>query len=448
MSNEYINDFTLDGYIAALDLAQARYRFIGYTDVDFGEPFVIWRHDCDHSLNRALRIAEIEHDRGVQSTYFINPHCHYYNLLEKEQAEIICRIIGLGHDIGLHFDALFHNIESENQLHQLVAQEAKWIGEWFGVEVVAFSFHSPTRFCLSCEENSYGGLINCYAKCFKSQIAYCSDSNGYWRFDRLHDVLASEKFRYLQVLTHPEHWQDRSMYPRERAFRSVYGRASAILARYDAVLDQQGRFNVAGEPARLDFIKYLDPDRYRLLDYLWNSGEIQALFIELWRLHEYQLNMFCKAALLKEWKVPSSEVNLLFEGTVLRMDSWCLFKEVFGNDWQSAVGTEETGYERWITLHDRLVHGRLIAPKHELEEGCAFLCNSIEAMMAWGKALPMGYDGISHLDSIEITTNKTSGDILTERLEGDADEIPDFSKKRWNQLKDKIIKVYTGEETK
>lgn len=445
LSNEHIKDFTLSGYIAALELAQARYRFIGYTDIDVDEPFVIWRHDCDHSLNRALRIAEIEHDRGVKSTYFINPHCHYYNLLEKEQAEIIARIIGLGHDIGLHFDALFHSIESESQLNQLVAQEAEWIEDWFGVDVVAFSFHSPTNFCLSCEANSYGGRINCYSRRFKSQIAYCSDSNGYWRFERLHDVLATEKFRHLQVLTHPEHWQDRPMYPRERAFRSVYGRASAIFARYDKVLDQQGRFNVAGNPGRLAFIKHINPEKYRLLDYLWNTGEVQTLFIELWRIHEHQLAMFCQAVILKEWNIPAGEVDLLFNETVIGVDGWRLFEEVFGYTWQSTVGVEEIGCDKWVALRDGLVHGTDSTLQQELEQGCSFLCSTIESMMAWGKASPMEYDGISYLGIAELTTAEAAGGIYTKHHGETVKKSTESARKRWDELRGKIIKVNTGE---
>ncbi|MBL8439892.1 MAG: hypothetical protein JNK96_01595, partial [Betaproteobacteria bacterium] len=128
----------MGGYVAALELALANYRFLRYPEIDFDNPFVLWRHDCDHSLNRALRTAQIERERGVRATYFINPHSNYYNLLEQGQAEILSRIIGMGHDIGLHFDALFHDITSEVQLDNLVAKEAAWLEDWFGTKPVAF----------------------------------------------------------------------------------------------------------------------------------------------------------------------------------------------------------------------------------------------------------------------------------------------------------------------
>ena len=32
-------------------------------------------------------------------------------------------------------------------------------------------------------------MINTYAKYFKENVEYCSDSNGYWRYKRLEDFL-------------------------------------------------------------------------------------------------------------------------------------------------------------------------------------------------------------------------------------------------------------------
>ena len=45
-------------------------------------------------------------------------------------------------------------------------------------------------------------MINAYAKYFKDNVEYCSDSNGYWRHQRLENFL-NNKHDKIQVLTHP-----------------------------------------------------------------------------------------------------------------------------------------------------------------------------------------------------------------------------------------------------
>jgi len=245
---EDINDFTTAHYSELLQLAKAAYQFVGYDEVRHDRKVILWRHDCDVSLNRALRLAMIEHDQSVMSTFFLNPHCEFYNLLEKEQTKIVRQIMSLGHRIGLHFDAEYYDLDSEDDLSQLVSAEAKLLREWFGAQISAFSFHNPTKFLLSCDKDIYGDLVHCYSRSFRSTVPYCSDSNGHWRFHRLWDVLERAEKPCLQILTHPEWWQETPMQPRERISRSVYGRAQAVLASYDKLLETHGRRNDSGPP--------------------------------------------------------------------------------------------------------------------------------------------------------------------------------------------------------
>lgn len=243
----YLSDFTLSHYEHLLALAKKNYKFVTYDDINFNERFILWRHDCDFSLNRALKLAELEHQSSVVSTFFINFHSEFYNVLERGQAKIIERILNLGHRIGLHFDADFYEIESEDVLDELVCREASQIEIFFGVMPTVFSFHNPTAFLLSCEKEKYGGLLNCYSSNFKANIAYCSDSNGYWRFKRLYDVLSLAEEKHLQVLTHPGWWQEQALYPQQRVERCVMGRANTTLSQYIQNLELYGRKNIAGD---------------------------------------------------------------------------------------------------------------------------------------------------------------------------------------------------------
>ena len=65
--------------------------------------FVIMRHDIDFDLEKALFFAEMEAELGVQSTYFFLLRTNHYNVFSREGTDIVKRILGLGHDMGLHF---------------------------------------------------------------------------------------------------------------------------------------------------------------------------------------------------------------------------------------------------------------------------------------------------------------------------------------------------------
>lgn len=446
INSEAMNsDFTVESYRQLIDLALKSYLVASYRFVPWGERFVLWRHDCDYSLNRSLALAHIEAESGLRSTYFVNPHCEFYNLLEKQQRDYIHQIAELGHEIALHFDADFYRTLSKSDLDKQVSAEADLLEYYLGVRPIAFSFHNPSAFHLTCEADTYGGLLNCYSKRFKEEVPYCSDSNGYWRFRRLHDVLTDATDPCLQVLTHPGWWQAKPMPPRQRIFRSVYGRAASTLRAYDANLELHDRTNHAGAATHLRFLKTVLPQSFELCDYLWNSSHFQSLFVELWRLHETQISNLCKAELREQWRVPAFEVNAFFESPLLAIDGWRLFVGVFGKTWQGAVGLDDSGYRAWVELRNALIHGRASASRQQLEEGCVFLCSTIESLAAWGNAQLIQYDGIAHLGFTGIPTFMTADGSLSDRLEEVADETPSLNNKKWAQFKADMSKVGAGE---
>jgi len=87
------------------------------------------------------------------------------------------------------------------------------------------------------------GLPSAYAPTIQNNYVYCSDSNGYWRFKSLHDVL-NENYQKLHILTHPAMWTPEPMSPRERVQRCINGRAVYVGRTYDELLELHGRENI------------------------------------------------------------------------------------------------------------------------------------------------------------------------------------------------------------
>lgn len=225
------DDFTLANYKRLLLLAKDKgFNFILHKDAFVAErKDVIWRHDVEFEPDIALKMAEIEYELEVQATYFFQIHSPFYNVVEPHYREVFHQIKDLGHCVGLHFDSAYWGITDESQLNDYIILDKEYLEKNMGVEIDTFSFHNTTPFTQSCLEYRYGGLINVYASFFKEHYNYCGDSLGYWRFDRLENVLNDNTVRHLQVLTHDANWSEEVLSPRKRFMKVMHDRAERLI---------------------------------------------------------------------------------------------------------------------------------------------------------------------------------------------------------------------------
>jgi peptidoglycan/xylan/chitin deacetylase (PgdA/CDA1 family) len=241
----HYDDFTEAHYGDLIRLAKRHYVFQPF-GTQMTESHVLWRHDIDFSPHRALKLAQIEVEHEVHSTFFVLLHSEFYNVLEKPVFEVLREIFALGHSLGLHFDMGFYpKLSTQEELAQKLVFEKNILESLFEKPVTAFSFHNPdTNQSLDFGQAEIAGMVNAYGEILKSRYSYCSDSNGYWRYQRLYDVLEKAESSRLHVLTHPCWWVPTPMSPRERVSRSIDGRSERLHQAYDSFLSQFGRENI------------------------------------------------------------------------------------------------------------------------------------------------------------------------------------------------------------
>ncbi len=245
--NYYFEDFTEGKYRQLLNLAKKNYMFISFDDYRNMGKVCLLRHDIDMSVHRAYRLAQIEAEESIYATYFVHLHSRFYNPLESENFELLLDICKMGHSLGLHFDPGFYGSKliNEDVLINFLNFEKQILERMFEVKIKAFSWHDgDVGNWPRVDDNEIAGMVNAYGQYIVKNYGYCSDSNGYWRFRRLHDVLKIAEEEKLHVLTHPEWWVPSPMTPRERVARCVEGRAFRTLDRYDKLLKEIGRENV------------------------------------------------------------------------------------------------------------------------------------------------------------------------------------------------------------
>lgn len=243
-------DFTEDEYRRLLKKAKQKYRFITYDEWILrnvtDDRRIIWRHDIDFSVHRALRLAEIEHEEGIISYYFTMLSSDFYNIFEREVTNRIKQIIGMGHKIGIHLDmGRYDELPDLCTIEKDLNFYSEIFEQLFGIKPTCFAFHNPPKEAfVQFQDKFIGGYINAYCNEIMEKMTYCSDSNGYWRFNSIEECLDQSDSDVTCVLTHPAWWTPVEMSPRDRINRAIYGRAEYVSRSYDLLLSSNKRLNV------------------------------------------------------------------------------------------------------------------------------------------------------------------------------------------------------------
>lgn len=175
-------DFTLSKYRELLQFLQDTYEIYTVKEYLIKRPndnFVILRHDVDRSPKNALKMAEVEKELGVRSTY-------YFRYPYTFKPKIIRQISEIGHEVGYHYETLSKakgNYERALQMFERELQEFRKI-----VDVKTISMHGSP---VSRYDNrllwgrydfrEYGIIGEAYLSINDSEILYLTDTSRNWR---------------------------------------------------------------------------------------------------------------------------------------------------------------------------------------------------------------------------------------------------------------------------
>lgn len=194
--------FTYQSYCDMLDLLKKQgYRLADYREGIPAQRSVILRHDVDTSLDKAVKMARIEAEKGVRSNYFILLTTDFYNAASSKGQQSVRHILELGHAVGLHFDETLYEALSPRELSGAIRREADILSHICRYEISTVSMHRPSKKMLD-SDFFVPGMINVYGQTFFKDYKYVSDSRRNWREPVL-DIIASGQYDHLHILTHP-----------------------------------------------------------------------------------------------------------------------------------------------------------------------------------------------------------------------------------------------------
>ena len=161
----------------------------------------ILRHDIDVSPKLALDMAKLEYKLDVKSTYFFMVRSPFYNIFSRANDFIVRQIIGMGHNIGLHYDEGYYS--KSVSLQELVDSEILMLEKNFDTKINVVSFHQPSEKII----NNFIKIkqINTYDRDYFGNIKYISDSNMVFK-ENIIDIITSGEHSKIQLLIHPIWW--------------------------------------------------------------------------------------------------------------------------------------------------------------------------------------------------------------------------------------------------
>lgn len=225
--------FTYRGYRSLLQLLREnQYTFTNYHEYEAHQRCVILRHDIDNSISQAVRLAEVEAEAGVKSTWFLLLRTDFYNPASASSLTALRRMQQMGHEIGLHFDEALYPDETLEQITGKILREKDILSDILQTPVTAVSMHRPSKAMLAADL-PIDGMINSYGQTFFRDFKYLSDSRCRWR-EPVEDIICSGAYNRLHILTHAfwYHEQERDITESVGAFiRSAKGE------RYSQMMD-------------------------------------------------------------------------------------------------------------------------------------------------------------------------------------------------------------------
>jgi hypothetical protein len=186
-----------------------------FSEINHGDDnYCLLRHDVEFLMDRAIRMAEIDYEMGVQSSFFIQVMNSAYNPLSIENKNILKKILDFGHNIGLHL--YLSHIDEQNPelvINELNSQ-ASILEICLEKKIDRFSYHRPPKWTLPLDLSKDTSLINAYSNLFfeyladnkvPEKIKYFSDSNHNWSYGH---PLEPNPYNCFQLCIHPDEWSE------------------------------------------------------------------------------------------------------------------------------------------------------------------------------------------------------------------------------------------------
>jgi hypothetical protein len=226
-------DFTLEKYRQICQaIIAAEYPVLTLNDFLLNKTTrgIVLRHDVDRRPSTSLRMAKIEHELGLQATYYFR---HTEAVFKKS---IITDITNLGHEIGYHYETLSKTHGNFHKAYKLFILELADFRTIYNVKTISMHGRPLSRWDNRTLWTHYsfhdsGITGEAYLSLDYNSVAYYSDTGRTWDnkkynmrdqvsgvspdhidcSDQLATLIRTKRYPQICILTHPNRWSDTKM---------------------------------------------------------------------------------------------------------------------------------------------------------------------------------------------------------------------------------------------
>ncbi len=220
------SDFTLDKYSELCSSLIKNYEVVRICDflmAPSDDDIVLLRHDVDKYPDRALRMASLEAEHDIFSTY-------YFRMVpEIFVPDIIKEIEEMGHEIGYHYEVMDKTDGSLSEAIEIFGQDLIQLREIADVKTACMHGSVMKKWKNldiwdRCELSDFDLIGEPYLSLDFSKMAYYTDTGRRWDGCAIDDcvegniahpvkvtnglikIIDEQVFDKMMILTHPQRW--------------------------------------------------------------------------------------------------------------------------------------------------------------------------------------------------------------------------------------------------
>lgn len=227
-------DFTLKAYARILDAIIAT-EIPVYTIekwiINPGERGVLMRHDVDRMPKNALKMAQLEAEYGIRSTYYFRIGNGTF------KPKIITRIADLGHEIGYHYEDLSLANGNYERAIVLFEKHLTALRNYAVINTIAMhgrplSKHDNRDLWNRYDYKEYGIIGEAFLSIDYTEVYYFTDTGRNWSHDSVNlrdtvntniraDIKSTQELagfikksnnQKISIVAHPERWNDNALH--------------------------------------------------------------------------------------------------------------------------------------------------------------------------------------------------------------------------------------------
>ena len=219
---KYKGQFSKNGYESLLkSFIEIGYKIVNYKNIHPQKKHLIIRHDVDFLPEDTITFSNIEKNLRIKACYFFLVRSDIYNILSNNCQKILSDLIKSGHSIGLHFD--YKKYANSYAANKEALNQCKLLQSILKRKIEIISFHRPSKVLLN-NNKKLAGRLHTYMPKFFSEVSYCSDSGGLWKYGNPLESPAVKKGTAIQLLTHAEWWQSKKNSNRKTRIRKLFNK--------------------------------------------------------------------------------------------------------------------------------------------------------------------------------------------------------------------------------